>query len=124
MAQLLMPQATAVWLIDNTTLTFKQIGDFCAIHELEIQGIADGEVAENIVGQSPIAAGQLTDEEIVRCQADPQASLQLLERHDLPKARPDQGPATRRSPSAMPSRTPSPICSNATRNWPMPRSCA
>ena len=90
MAQLLMPQATAVWLIDNTTLTFKQIGDFCAIHELEIQGIADGEVAENIVGQNPIAAGQLTSEEIARCQDDPQASLQLLERHDLPKARPDK----------------------------------
>ena len=61
----LMPKATAVWLVENTTLTFRQIGNFCELHELEVQAIADGDVAANIVGVSPIATGQLTAEEIV-----------------------------------------------------------
>ena len=61
---LLMPMATAVWLVENTTLTFKQIAEFCNLHEVEIQGIADGEVAKGIVGYNPIIAGQLTKEEI------------------------------------------------------------
>ena len=60
----LMPMATAVWLVENTTLTFKQIADFCKIHEVEVQGIADGEVAKGIVGYNPIIAGQLKKEEI------------------------------------------------------------
>ena len=60
----LMPMATAVWLVENTTLTFKQIADFCKLHEVEIQGIADGEVAKGIVGYNPIMSGQLTREEI------------------------------------------------------------
>ena len=60
----LMPMATAVWLVENTTLTFKQIADFCNLHEVEIQGIADGEVAKGIVGYNPVIAGQLTREEI------------------------------------------------------------
>ena len=60
----LMPMATAVWLVENTTLTFKQISDFCKLHEVEIQGIADGEVAKGIVGYNPIISGQLTREEI------------------------------------------------------------
>ena len=60
----LMPMATAVWLVENTTLTFKQIADFCKLHEVEVQGIADGEVAKGIVGYNPIIAGQLTREEI------------------------------------------------------------
>ena len=60
----LMPMATAVWLVENTTLTFKQIADFCNLHEVEIQGIADGEVAKGIVGYNPIISGQLTKEEI------------------------------------------------------------
>ena len=60
----LMSMATAVWLLDNTTLTFKQIADFCNLHEVEIQGIADGEVAKGIVGYNPVIAGQLTKEEI------------------------------------------------------------
>jgi hypothetical protein len=60
----LMPMATAVWLVENTSLTFKQIADFCNLHEVEIQGIADGEVAKGIVGYNPIIAGQLTREEI------------------------------------------------------------
>ena len=60
----LMPMATAVWLVENTTLTFRQIADFCKLHEVEIQGIADGEVAKGIVGYNPIMSGQLTREEI------------------------------------------------------------
>ena len=60
----LMPMATAVWLVENTTLTFKQIAEFCNLHEVEIQGIADGEVAKGIIAYNPIAAGQLTREEI------------------------------------------------------------
>ena len=60
----LMPMATAVWLVENTTLTFKQIADFCKLHEVEVQGIADGEVAKGIVGYNPIISGQLTQEEI------------------------------------------------------------
>ena len=60
----LMPMATAVWLVENTTLTFKQIAEFCNLHEVEIQGIADGEVAKGIVGYNPIISGQLTREEI------------------------------------------------------------
>ena len=55
----LMPMATAVWLVENTTLTFKQIADFCKLHEVEVQGIADGEVAKGIVGYNPIISGQL-----------------------------------------------------------------
>lgn len=71
----LMPKATAVWLVENTTLTFKQIADFCELHELEIQAIADGDVASNIIGISPVANNQLTLEEIARCEADRKLSL-------------------------------------------------
>lgn len=71
----LMPKATAVWLVENTTLTFRQIAQFCEIHELEIQAIADGDVAYNIVGLSPINNNQLTWEEIHRCEADSHANL-------------------------------------------------
>ena len=60
----LMPMATAVWLVENTSLTFKQIADFCNLHEVEVQGIADGEVAKGIVGYNPINSGQLTRDEI------------------------------------------------------------
>jgi len=73
----LMPKATAVWLIDNTALSFTQIGDFCGLHSLEVQGIADGEVAVGIVGHDPISNGQLTQEELDRCQGDPKARLVL-----------------------------------------------
>ena len=79
MTQPLMPMATAVWLVDNTALSFKQIGDLCQLHELEIQGIADGTVGMYIVGQDPTTSGQLTKEEIERCQNDPTASLQIVE---------------------------------------------
>ena len=75
----LMRKAIAVWLVDNTALTFEQIADFCGMHELEIQGIADGEVAGGIVGQSPIDNGQLTREMITACEKDPTKSLELKE---------------------------------------------
>ena len=77
MAQLLMPKATAVWLVENTTLTFEQIAEFCGVHPLEVQAIADGEVAIGIVGLDPVANGQVTREEIDRCQADPAARLKM-----------------------------------------------
>jgi len=77
MNQPLMPMATAVWLIDNTTLTFGQIARFCGLHELEVQGIADGTVGPHIVGVDPTAHGQLTWDEIKRCQDDPASDLQL-----------------------------------------------
>jgi hypothetical protein len=79
MSQPLMPKATAVWLIENTTLTFDQIADFCGLHPLEVQSIADGEVAVGMVGYDPIASGQLTREEIERCTADPSARLKMAE---------------------------------------------
>ena len=73
----LMPKATAVWLVENTGLTFEQIADFCGLHPLEVQGIADGEVGAGIRGLDPVAAGQLTREEIQRGQKDPKVRLQL-----------------------------------------------
>ena len=63
----LMPKATAIWLVDNTSLSFRQIGDFCGMHELEIKGIADGDVAKGIIAYNPILAGQLSREEIELC---------------------------------------------------------
>lgn len=77
MALPIMAKATAVWLVDNTTLTFKQIADFCGLHELEVNGIADGEVAQGIKGFDPIANNQLTQEEIDKAQADPTHKLKL-----------------------------------------------
>lgn len=74
-----MPRATAVWLVENTTLTFRQIAVFCEIHELEIQAMADGDVSSNIRGLSPIDNGQLTWEEIRRCEADKKANLEAAE---------------------------------------------
>ncbi len=77
MAQPLMPKATAVWLVENTALSFDQIAEFVGLHELEVQAIADGEVAVGMQGADPIAAGELTQEEIDRCQSDPSASLKI-----------------------------------------------
>jgi uncharacterized protein len=73
----LMPKATAVWLVDNTSLTFEQIADFCGLHPLEVKGIADGEVGAGIRGLDPVAAGQIERGEIERCQKDPNARLKL-----------------------------------------------
>jgi hypothetical protein len=75
-----MPKATAVWLVENTTLTFKQIANFCKLHELEIKGIADGDVAKGIKAYNPILAGQLTREEIDACSKDDLRELMLTER--------------------------------------------
>ncbi|HEU0117777.1 MAG TPA: DUF1013 domain-containing protein [Alphaproteobacteria bacterium] len=80
----LMPKATAVWLVENTTLTFDQIGEFCSLHKLEVQAIADGEVAIGINGMDPILSGQLTAEEIKRCEEDPRARLKMI-KSDLPQ---------------------------------------
>ena len=76
----LMPMATAVWLVENTSLTFKQIADFCNMHEVEIQGIADGEVAKGIVGYNPIISGQLTKEEIELSSKDQNRSLNIIDK--------------------------------------------
>jgi hypothetical protein len=77
MAMPLMPKATAVWLVENTSLTFEQIGEFCGLHPLEVQAIADGEVAVQMQGLDPIANGQLTLDEIERCQKDPASRLKI-----------------------------------------------
>jgi hypothetical protein len=79
MALPLMPKATAVWLVENTSLTFEQIGEFCGLHALEVQAIADGEVAVQMQGLDPVANGQITLDEIERCQADPAAHLKLAQ---------------------------------------------
>lgn len=79
MSQVLMPKATAVWLIENTALTFDQVAEFCGLHPLEVQSIADGEVAIGMVGFDPIASGQLTMEEIERCSTDPATRLRLAQ---------------------------------------------
>ncbi|HHN72924.1 MAG TPA: DUF1013 domain-containing protein [Thermopetrobacter sp.] len=89
----LMPKATAVWLVDNTALTFRQIGDFCGLHELEVKGIADGEVAQGIKGLDPIASGQLTREEIERGEKDPNYRLKLARpKVNVPLSRVRKGP--------------------------------
>ncbi|TVQ56364.1 MAG: DUF1013 domain-containing protein [Rhodobacteraceae bacterium] len=76
----LMPKATAVWLVDNTTLTFDQIAVFTGLHKLEVEGIADGDVAQGIKGIDPVLTGQLTREELKRCESNPQARLQLVKK--------------------------------------------
>ena len=86
---LLMPKATAVWLVDNTALTFDQIAEFCKLHPLEVSAIADGDAAQGIKGMDPVMTGQLTREEIARGEADPNYRLKLSE----PKVR---VPETRR----------------------------
>ena len=87
----LMPKATAVWLIEKTALTFTQIAEFCGMHPLEVQAIADGEVAQGIVGYDPVANHQVTQAEITRCETDPALRLQVLSVNN---------PVTRRSKGA------------------------
>jgi hypothetical protein len=83
-----MPKAIAVWLVENTSLTFDQIADFCGLHPLEVQAIADGEVATSMQGRDPVAAGELSQEEIDRCSLDPAARLRPAQRSiPLPEAR-------------------------------------
>lgn len=76
---LLMPKATAVWLVDNTSLSFEQIAAFCNLHPLEVQGVADGDVAGGIMGVNPIQNGQLTREEIQKAEADPNYRMKMSE---------------------------------------------
>ena len=84
-----MPKATAVWLVDNTALTFEQIADFCGLHNLEVQAIADGEVAPGMQGLDPIANGQLTKEEVEKCEADQTAQMEMAKPSvPMPKVRP------------------------------------
>ena len=88
----LMPKATAIWLVENTALTFVQISEFSGLHELEVQGIADGEVAVGMRGYDPIDNNQLTKEEIERCEKDTEARLNLIKSEiidDLPPRKKD-----------------------------------
>lgn len=83
----LMPKATASWLVDNTSLTFKQIAEFCGMHELEVKAIADGEIASSIMPADPIIAGQLEEEEITRCSKDPNTKLAIKSNDEYEKLR-------------------------------------
>ncbi len=99
--EILMPKATAVWLVDNTSLTFEQIADFCGLHPLEIKGIADGEVARDIRGADPISNGQLTREELAAAQANAVYRMKAQKsRHaqvlKTPKKAPRYTPVSRR----------------------------
>lgn len=101
MAQPLMPKATAAWLVDNTALTFDQIADFCNLHPLEVQALADGDANSGIMGTSPILSGELTLEEIRRCEKTTNARLKM-HKTDLPKPRartkgPRYTPVTKRA---------------------------
>ncbi|MBN9306076.1 MAG: cytoplasmic protein [Devosia sp. 67-54] len=93
---LLMPKATAVWLVDNTALSFDQIAAFCGLHPLEVQGVADGDVAGGIMGVNPIQNGQLTREEIEKAEADPDYRMKVSD----PKVRVAQ--AKRKGPRYTP----------------------
>lgn len=100
-AKPLMQKATAVWLVDNTSLTFEQIAEFCGMHYLEIKGIADGDVAHGVLGKNPITAGELTRDEIKRGEDDPKYKLKLAEsKVEIPeikvKKRPRYTPVSRR----------------------------
>ena len=106
-----MPLATAVWLVDNTTLTFRQIADFVGMHELEISGIADEEVAIGIKGADPIVRHQLTAEEIKRCEDDPIARLKLVKRELAPE------PKKKTPRYWMQSTRPRPRPQQSMRNW-------
>jgi uncharacterized protein len=89
----LMPKATAVWLVENTSLSFDQIADFCKLHPLEVKGIADGEVAAGIKGHDPITSGQLTREEIAEGEKDPSHHLRLAQsKVRLPEVKRGRGP--------------------------------
>ncbi|HEX3810734.1 MAG TPA: cell cycle transcriptional regulator TrcR [Rhizomicrobium sp.] len=89
----LMPKATAVWLVDNTSLTFEQIADFCGLHPLEVKGIADEDVAKGIKGQDPVTSGQLTRDQIVEAEADPKKRLKMAPpKHKMPAVKQKKAP--------------------------------
>lgn len=96
----LMPKATAIWLIDNTALSFIQISNFCGLHELEVQGMADGEVAVGMRGFDPIDNKQLTKEEIKRCEDDSSAELVLIS-SDIIEALPPRKKDTKYTPLSL-----------------------
>jgi len=89
----LMPKATAVWLVDNTSLTFEQIAEFCGLHVLEVKGIADGDVAHGIKGMDPISSGQLSRDEIAKAEEDTSHRLKLSEaKVEVPEVKTKRGP--------------------------------
>ena len=89
----LMPKATAVWLVDNTSLTFEQIADFCGLHPLEVKGIADEDVAKGIKGQDPVTSGQLSREDIAEAEADPKKRLKMAPpKHKMPSVKQKKAP--------------------------------
>jgi hypothetical protein len=89
----LMPKATAVWLVDNTSLTFEQIADFCGLHPLEVKGIADEDVAKGIKGQDPVTSGQLSREQIADAEKDPRKRLKMaIPKHKMPNVRLKRAP--------------------------------
>ena len=91
--QILMPKATAVWLVDNTSLTFDQIAEFCGLHPLEVKGIADEDVAKGIKGQDPVSSGQLTREQIEVAEKDPKTRLKMAPpKHKIPSVKLKRAP--------------------------------
>src|SRR3954467_11429772 len=89
----LMPKATAVWLVENTSLSFEQVADFCKLHPLEVKAIADGDAAQGIKGMDPVLTGQLPREEIEKAAADPSRKLKLQDpKVRLPEAKKKKGP--------------------------------
>ena len=96
----LMPKATAIWLIENTSLSFNQIAEFCGLHELEIQGMADGEVASGMRGYDPIDNKQLTKEEILRCEKNNLAKLELI-KSEIIEALPPRKKDTKYTPLSL-----------------------
>lgn len=89
----LMPKATAVWLVENTSLSFEQVAEFCGLHYLEVKGIADGDVAQGIKGMDPISSGQLTREQIAQAEADSSYRLKVIDpKVDMPVVKTKRGP--------------------------------
>jgi hypothetical protein len=89
----LMPKATAVWLVDNSSLTFEQIADFCGLHPLEVKGIADEDVAKGIKGQDPVSSGQLTREAIEEAEKNPKVRLKMAApKHKMPSVKQKKAP--------------------------------
>ncbi len=89
----LMPKATAVWLVENTSLSFEQVAEFCGLHYLEVKGIADGDVAQGIKGMDPISSGQLTREQIAKAENDPEFRLKVIDfKVDVPVVKSKKGP--------------------------------
>ena len=119
MTDILMPKATAVWLVDNTSLTFEQIADFCGLHPLEVKGIADGEVARDIRGADPIANGQLSREELDRAQDNAAFRMTAQKSRHAELLKPVKK-APRYTPARI-VRTPSPGSSATTRKSPTRR---